>query len=302
MTEPVVPWALPELLREGPTPPAPRPLPDGALDVALVLAPGVDTTGAAGVPGELLDALGSQGAAVRAVVADAAEEAQGADVVLAAGWPAAPTVLRLAGVRARALLATADPMPFAELDWSAGLAVLGPAWMGGTLPPAADAAYRPQPVLRRDDLVLVHGTDAFGLLAAAELAGRRGDLSFAVTGAPQDLVLPFPFVGVEGGARALADAFSSATVAFAPPVRGWRPAAVAMLACAQTVVAPDAPAARAALGDGAALATGPLEAAGAAAALLEDLALRADRARAGLERVRDWPAVAAALVEALRAL
>jgi hypothetical protein len=181
--------------------------------------------------------------------------------------------------------------------------VLGPPWLGGTLPGGADAAYVPLPVHRRDDLVLVHGDEPFGLLAAAELRRRRDDLTFAVSGVRQDLELPFPFLGVEPGGTALAHAFSSATVALAPSARGWRPAALAMLACGQAIVAPDDARTRAALGTTASFAAGPLVAADAVEALLTDLPLRAERARAGFACISPgWSATAAALAAALRAL
>jgi glycosyltransferase involved in cell wall biosynthesis len=227
-----------------------------------------------------------------------------ADVVLAAGWTAAPAVLTARGVRARAVLATAEPAPLAELGWTRDVTVLGPRWLGGDLPGGADQAYVPMPVHRREDLVLVHGEEPFGLLAAAELARRRDDLAFAVSGVRPDLELPFPFLGVEAGAEALTHAFASATVALAPPVRGWRPAALAMLACGQPVVAPDDPAGRAALPPGTAiLADGPLAAADAAERLVADLADRAARTRAGLGHVTaGWATTAAALAAALRCI
>jgi hypothetical protein len=303
--EPAVPWALTALLRDGAAPLAARPRrdPGAPLDAAVVLAPGTATAATAGLPSELLLALGDHGVVVREVEADHGEAAAAADVVLAAGWPAAPAVLTLAGVRARAVLATAEDAPLADRGWTAGVSVLAPSWLGGVLPPGADAAYAPLPVHRREDLVLVHGEDPLGLLAAAELHARRPALAFAVGGARAGLVLPFPFLGVEPGAAGLAHAFASATVALAPPVRGWRPAAVAMLACGQAVVAPAGPAADAALGDAAALVTDPLAAADAALALIDDLSLRADRVRAGFARVPGgWAATAAALAADLRAL
>jgi len=309
---PAVPWALGELLRAGPVPLAERAIGEGEeLDVALVLGPGQTEASSAGVPAELLQALKAEGVVVGVVAGDAADEiaeARGddlarADVVLAAGWPAAPAVLRAAGVRARAVLATSALAPLAELGWTAGIDVLGPPWLGGSLPGGTDAAYTPLPVHRREDLVLVHGDEPFGLLAAAELRRRRDDLTFAVSGVRQDFELPFAFLGVEPGATALAHAFASATVALAPSVRGWRPAAVAMLACGQAIVAPDDAPTRAALGATASLASGPLAAADAVEALLADLSLRADRARAGLARITSgWSSTAAALATALRAL
>jgi hypothetical protein len=299
---PPVPWALGEVLRLGPAPLVERAV-GGAddLDVALVLGPGQTEAREAGVPAELLQALRDEGVAVRAVTGG--DDLARADVVLAAGWPGAPAVLRGAGVRARAVLATSAPAPFAELGWTAGIEILGPPWLGGALPGGTDAAYTPLPVHRREDLVLVHSDEPFGLLAAAELRRRRDDLTFAVSGVRQDLELPFPFLGVEPGGTALAHAFASATVALAPPVRGWRPAAVAMLACGQAIVAPDDEPTRAALGTTASFASGPLTAADAVEALLTDLPLRAQRARDGFAHITPgWSATAAALASALRAL
>jgi hypothetical protein len=300
---PDLPWALGPLLRDGPAPLVPRdPEPD-RLAVALVLGPGQAQARDAGIPGELLAALGEEAVDVRVLPEADAAAAASADVVLAAGWPAAPAVLTLPGVRARAVLATAVPPVLAELGWATGVSVLGPAWMGGALPGGADDVYAPMPVHRREDLVLVHSEEPFGLLAAAELHARRADLAFAVSGARRDLDLPFPYLPVEPGGEALAHAFASATVALAPPVRGWRPAAVAMLVCGQAVVAPGDAAGRSALGPTASLATSPLEAADLAEVLLADLELRATRARGGFARVAaGWSATASALADALRAL
>jgi hypothetical protein len=279
---------------------------DTAEEIAGARGEGSVVAGAAAVSGE--DDEAGHAATVRLGQAAGGVAAGGndlarADVVVAAGWPAAPVVLRAAGVRARAVLATSAPAPLAELGWTEGIEVLGPPWLGGLLPGGADAAYAPLPVHRREDLVLVHGDEPFGLLAAAELRRRRDDLTFAVSGVRQDLELPFPFLGVEPGAAALAHAFASATVALTPPVRGWRPVAVAMLVCGQAIVAPDDAATRAALGATASLASGPLAAADAVEALLADLPLRAQRARAGFARITPgWSATAAALATALRAL
>jgi hypothetical protein len=306
-----IPWALNDLLRDGPAPLDPRPPqdPDGELAATLVLGPGHATPQAAGLPPELLRALGAEGIALRVVTADedaTDAEATAADVLLAAGWPAVPQVLTTPGARARAVLATPEPPPLAHLGWATAIPVLGPAWLGGdpALPAGADAAYAPKPVHRREDLVLVHGEEPLGLLAAAELAARRDDLSFAVTGVRADLALPFPFLGIEPGPDALAYAFASATVAIAPAVKGWRPAALAMLACGQAVVAPDDDATRAALQDAASYASSPTATADAVEALLsDDLTLRAERARAGFALVGGgWQRTAAALAAALRAL
>ena len=303
LVAPDVPWALGPLLRDGAAALVARDVSGERLDVALVLGPEQATVRDAGIPAELIAALAAEAIDVRVVAEADVAGAAGADVVLAAGWPAAPAVLMLPDVRARAVLATTAAPVLGELGWATGVTLLGPAWMGGALPGGADAAYAPMPVHRREDLVLVHSEEPFGLLAAAELHARRADLTFAVSGARRDLDLPFEYLSVDPGGEALAHAFASATVALAPPVRGWRPAAVAMLVCGQAVVAPDDAAGRSALGPTAALAAGPLGAADLAEQLIADLELRAGRARAGFARVAGgWGATAAALAGAVRAL
>ncbi|HWH95999.1 MAG TPA: hypothetical protein VNT03_19205, partial [Baekduia sp.] len=128
--DPAVPWALGDVLRDGPAPLADRP-PRAAedLDVALVLGPGQSAPRDAGLPAELLTALADERVAVRVLTADdldaevdgdpsdppaAADPLATADVVLAAGWPAAPAVLAAPGVRARAVLATPEAPPLAD--------------------------------------------------------------------------------------------------------------------------------------------------------------------------------------------
>ena len=292
------PWELRKLLSDGAAAPlVSRPATE-PLDVAIVLSePGGQP------PEQLLGALAGA-VAVRFVTASGARAAADADVVLAAGWAAAPAVLRLPGVRARAVVATDEPAALGYLGWTEGVPVLGPPWLGGSLPAAADAVYEPMPVHRRDELVLVHGDDVLALLAAAELLERRPALSIAVSGTAAERDLPFPCLRIEPGAQALAHAFSSATVAFAPPVRGWRPAAVAMLACGQAVVASGGDGrAEQALGEAVAFARSPTAAADAAERLIDDLEMRADRARAGFGLVDGgWPRVATELVAQLRAL
>lgn len=301
-SHPPVPWELNVLLRNGAAPLEDRPADEEHFSVALVLGAGHDTPAAAGLPAALPDALREQGVDLKVFSVEAPGGAALADVVLAAGWRAAPAVLTLAGVRARAVLPTVEPPAFPGSGWTEELPVLGPRWLGGELPPAADAVYRAMPVHRRDDLVLVHGEDPFGMLAAVELHERRPDIEFAVTGVRLPVSLPFPAIGVEPGGERVAHAFNSATVGLAPPVRGWRPAAVAMQACGLAVVAPDDEAGRTALGDTASLARDPLAAADAVEELLDDFEKRAGLALAGMERVARWDAVAAELATVLRAL
>jgi hypothetical protein len=297
--DPDVLWELGRLLRDGPAPLLPAVPVGEALLVALALGPHHHSAADAGIPNELLRALPAHGITLEAC---APEDVHGADVVLAAGWSAAPVVLTLPGQLARAVLLTLDEPMLPEAGWTVGVPVLGPRWMGGTLPAAASAAFDARPDHRRPDLVLVHGEEPFGLLVAQELAERREDLALAVSGADFPIALPFAAEAVPAGAERLARAFATATVGVAPPVRGWRPAALAMLACGLPVVAPDTPAARAALGGAAHLAVDPITAADRVEALLDDLEQRAASSRAGAAHTGRWDAVAAELAAALRAL
>lgn len=301
--EPPVSWALTELLAEGAAPLVERPLrsPDD-LDVVVIIPCGAGTASAAGLPEQFLEAMDRQGAEVTVLGWEEAEDAADADVLLAAGWGAAPDVLRVDGARARAVLATSEPPPLAELGWTGDVHVIAPSWLGGTLGGAADERYMAQPDHRRDDVVHVHGVNELMLLVAAEVAERRPELEIVVSGVPFPISLPFTATGIEGGAADVARAFALATVGLAPAVRGWRPVATAMAACGLPVVTPDTPAARLALGDACALVATPAAGADAVCALLDDLELRAERARAGMEQVSDWDAVAAAAVAELRAL
>jgi len=298
-----VPWDLPALLRNGPAELQRRAAAgDGLFSVAVVLGSGHTTPADAGVPGQLLTALEAEGLSVGVVPADAPGGAATADVVLAAGWRAAPAVLTLPGARARAVLATAEPPAFPQTGWTEDVPILAPAWLGGALPPGTDAAYRALPTHRRDDLLLVHGDDPFGLLVAAEVHTRRPDLELCVSGVPLPVALPFAAIGIERGPETTAHGFASATVGLAPPVRGWRPAALAMQACGLAVVAPDDPVARLALDGTAALAGDPLAGADAVEALLDDFVARAEYSLAGVTRTCGWDVVAGELAEALRAL
>lgn len=301
--EPPVPWSLTELLAEGPAPLSERPVRDPYdLDIVVILPPGAETASAAGVPEQFLEAMDRQGAEVTVLSWEEADDAADADVILAGGWGAAPEVLRVQGARARAVLATPEPAPLVELGWTEGLHVIAPAWLGGTLAAAADERYMPQPDHRRDDVVHIHGINELMLLVAAELAERRPQLELVVSGVPFPISLPFTATGIEGGASEIARAFALATVGLAPAVRGWRPVATAMAACGLPVVTADTPAARLALGDACGLVATPAAGADAVEALLDDLVLRAERSRAGMEQVSNWDAVADDAVSELRAL
>lgn len=301
--EPPVSWALTELLAQGPAPLVERGLRDpDDLDVVVIVPSGAATASAAGVPEQFLEAMDRQGAEVTVLTWEEADDAADADVLLAGGWGAAPDVMRVEGARARAVLATPEPPPLVELGWAQGLHVIAPTWLGGTLPGAADERYMAQPDHRRDDVVHIHGVNELALLVAAEVAERRPEVEIVLSGVPFPISLPFTATGIEGGAAEVARAFALATVGLAPAVRGWRPVATAMAACGLPVVTADTPAARLALGDACGLVADPAAGADAVCALLDDLELRAERARAGMAQVTDWDAVAAAAVADLRAL
>src|SRR5262249_36481736 len=135
---PPVPFALGRLLRDGPAPLARRPPSGDRLRLTLVLGPGHASPRDAGLPLDLparLDAdltiltdddldrppaprteVTEEGA-LRVASGDG-EPLGDVDVVLAAGWTAAPAVLVAPGVRARAVLVTADPPPLADVGWT----------------------------------------------------------------------------------------------------------------------------------------------------------------------------------------
>lgn len=296
--EPRVPWALPELLAEGPAPLSQRPLRGGDLDLVIVLEPGAASPAAAGLPRELLEALERAGAEVTVLGWEDAPDAADADLIVAGGWAAAAEVLRIEGARRRAVMPGPNPLPLADLDWAAELPVIAPRWLGGTLPAGADEAYRQLPTHRRDDVLHVHGQDALGLLIAAEMAERRPELSLIVSGMPFPAELPFEAAAIEGRAPQIARSFSLATVGVAPAVRGWRPVATAMLACGLPVVTAHSEAAVTALPGAATLVRTPAEGADAVEQLLDDLELRAERSRAGISLVENWDVIAREVVHA----
>lgn len=295
--EPRIPWALTGLIEHGPAELSVRPQRGADLDIVIVLEPGAETAGQAGIPEELLDALERAHCEVTLVGWEDAADAADADLILAGGWAAAPEVLRVESCRNRGVLPGPDGPPLEELGWAEGIDVIGPRWMGGSLPAGRDEAYRPLPTHRREDIVHVHGQDPLSLLVAAEVAERRPGVEVVVSGMPFPASLPFEATAIDGGAAAVAHAFSLATVGVAPAVRGWRPVATAMLACGLPVVVPRTDAAALALGEAAAPVTTPAEGADAVCELLDDLALRAERSRKGLEQVSDWDEIARQIVD-----
>jgi len=295
---PRVPWSLSELLSDGPAPLSERPVRGGDLDLVVVLEPGAATPAHAGLPRELLEAFERAGAEVTVLGWEDAPDAADADLVVAGGWAAAAEVLRIEGVRKRAVMPGREPAPLAELGWTSELDVIAPRWMGGTLAAGADEAYRQLPTHRRDDVLHAHGQDPLGLLIAAEVAERRPELTLIVSGMPFPADLPFEATAIEGSAPQVARAFSLATVGIAPPVRGWRPVATAMLACGLPIVTAAGEDAALAMGTAASLVRTPSEGADAVEQLLDDLELRAERSREGVSRVENWDVIAREVVDA----
>ena len=296
--EPRVPWALRELIEQGAAPLDPRPQRGSDLDIVIVLEPGCESVGDVGLPDELVDALEHAGAEVTLLDWESAPDAADADLLLAGGWAAAAEVLRIEGVRARGVLAGAEPLQLPELhSLPSDFAVIAPSWLGGDISVGVDEAYRPLPSHRQSNQVQIHGQDALSLLAVSELAERRPDVHVIVSGMPFPASLPFEASAVDGGGPHIARSFALATVGVAPTLRGWRPVATAMMACGLPVVMPDSEQARTAFGEAALFFKSPAEGAGLILGLLDDLERRAELSRAGAEAVTDWNAVAREIVE-----
>ena len=295
--EPRVPWALRELLAEGAAPLEPRPQRGSDLDIVIVLEPGCESAGDAGLPDELIDALEYAGAEVTLLDWDSAPDAADADLLLAGGWATAAEVLRVEGVRARGVLPGPEPLQLADLhELPSDFAVLAPGWLGGELPAGADEAYRALPSHRTEGQVQVHGQDPLSLLAVCELAERRPSVEIVVSGMPFPASLPFEASAVEGGARHVAQSFALATVGVPPRLRGWRPVATAMMACGLPVAMPASEQAEEFFGAAASLFSTPAEGADLIEALLDSLELRAEHSRAGSAAVGNWHAVAREIV------
>ena len=259
----------------------------------------------------------------------------GADVAVATGWQTVPAVLRLGATAARAYLVQDHEPDFypasAEREWAAwtyrqGLhCVAASPWLAGLVAERYGAAstsfdlgvdhehYRAHPTHRRDDLVLFYARAVtprravpLGLLALEELHRRRPTVEIALFGEAQPLDTPFPHrhLGVLEP-HALAHAYASAAVGLVLSLTNPSLIPQEMLACGLPCVD---------LAGGSMLATfgadgpvtlapfDPLALCGAMETLLDDLALRAERSRAGIAWVagRTWPAAAVQVEAGLR--
>jgi glycosyltransferase involved in cell wall biosynthesis len=261
------------------------------------------------------------------------------DVVVATGWQTVPTVLQTTA-RARAYLvqdhepefyATSAERLWAEWTYRQGLhCICASPWLADVVRARYGASassfdlgvdhqhYKPLPTHRRDDLVLAYARAVtprravpLVVLALDELHRRRPEIEIALFGEARQLVTPFPHreLGVmERGA--LAHAYASAAVGLVVSLTNPSLVPTEMLACGLPVVDVASDAMVATFGAG-----GPIELAapepgalaGAIERLLDDLALRAERSRAGtaLALGRTWERagqqVELGLREALRA-
>ncbi len=260
----------------------------------------------------------------------------GADVVMATGWQTVHRVLRLPGARARAYLVQDHEPEFfgtsAERTWSQetygmGLhCICASPWLAalvreqyGASASAFDlgidhGAYKPWPVHRRDDLVLLYARAVtprravpLGLLALEELHRRRPGVELMLFGDTTPVAAPFPHrhLGVLDR-EALAHAYNSATVGIVLSTTNPSLVPTEMLACGLPVVDLASDAMLDTFGaDGpiALAAFDPLAIADATERLLDDLELRAEHMRMGLDlaATRTWAHAAEQVEAGLRA-
>ena len=259
----------------------------------------------------------------------------GADVAVATGWQTVPAVLRLGGTAARAYLvqdhepdfypASAERL-WAEWTYRQGLhCIAASPWLAALLRERYGAAatsfqlgvdhehYRPHPTHRRDDLVLFYARAVtprravpLGLLALEELHRRRPAVEIALFGETQPLDTPFQYrhLGVLEPDD-LAHAYASAAVGLVLSLTNPSLIPQEMLACGLPCVDLASDSMLATFGaDGPVTlaAIDPLSLADAIERLLDDLAARAERSRAGIAWVagRTWDAAAGQVEAGLR--
>ena len=247
----------------------------------------------------------------------------GADVAVATGWQTVPRVLCLPGSAARGYLVQDHEPDFygasaertwAEQTYGMGLhCIAASPWLARLLAERYGASasafdlgvdherYGPRPVHRRGDLVLVYARAVtprravpLALLAAAELKRRRPEVEIALFGEAREIRTPFPamHLGVLDG-EDLAHAYNSATVGLVLSTTNPSLVPTEMLACALPCVDLDTPAMRETFGAEGPITLAPfdpLAIADAIERLLDDLELRAEHVRAGLELAegRTW--------------
>jgi glycosyltransferase involved in cell wall biosynthesis len=259
----------------------------------------------------------------------------GADVVAATGWQTVARVLSLPGAGARAYLVqdhepefygTSAQRLWAEWSYRQGLhCVCASPWLAGVVTDRYGAPasafdlgadhehYRALPTHRREDLVLVYARAVtprravpLTLLAMEELHRRRPDIEIALFGEAREIATPFPHrhLGTLDPA-ALAHAYASSAVGVVASLTNPSLVPVEMLACGLPVVDVASDAMRATFGDDGPIELAPpdpIRIAEAVERLLDDLVLRAERARAGIEfaAARTWDRAAEQVEAGLR--
>jgi glycosyltransferase involved in cell wall biosynthesis len=261
---------------------------------------------------------------------------RGADIAVATGWQTVARVRVLPGTAARAYLVqdhepeffgTSAQRLWAEDSYRHGLyPITAGQWLAEVMDSeyglpathfelAVDTErYRPQDVARRDDVVLFYARAStprravpIALVALGELKRRRPqtELWFYGHGWPPRVDYPFRNVGVVSG-EDLAQLYTTATVGLVLSMTNYSLVPQEMLACGLPCVELDAPSVVAAFGR-----EGPIELAApepmaiveALERLLDDPALRAQRAEegTGLVAARTWDAAALRLEAGLQA-
>lgn len=264
----------------------------------------------------------------------------GSDIALATGWQTVPPALLLGDVGARAYLVQDHEPDFygasAERGWAEWTyrqplhCVCASRWLASTIAERYGATvsafdlgvdherYRPLPTHRRDDLILFYARAVtprravpLGLLALEELYRRRPQVEIALFGEARELVtaIPHRHLGLLDPDR-LAHAYASAAVGLVLSLTNPSLVPQEMLACGLPVVDIASDSMVASFGRDGPIELSepdPLSICDALERLLDDLALRAERSRAGIDWVvqRTWATAAAeveaGLSEALRA-
>jgi len=241
---------------------------------------------------------------------------QGSDLLVATGWQTVPRVLATPGLRARAYLVqdhepefygTSAERLWAQWTYSQGLhCICSSPWLaqlvseryGATATPfrygVDPAIYTSLPTHRRDDLVLAYGRAVTGrravplaMLALEELHRRRPDVEIALFGESRQLQTTFPHrhLGVLDP-PALAHAYASSTVGLVLSLTNPSLVPAEMLACGLPVVDGATDSMLACFGTDGPITLAPLDPLAicdAIESLLDDLSVRADASRAGIE-------------------
>jgi glycosyltransferase involved in cell wall biosynthesis len=190
----------------------------------------------------------------------------GADVAVATGWQTAHEVMMLPGVRARVYLvhdhesefyATSVEARWAEATYGLGMhAICASPWLGDTVRDRYGGTvslfdfgvdhevYRPRPVTRRRDTVVLYGRDVtprravpLALMALQELKERRPELRVVTFGNKREIVAPIAYehLGVRSPEE-LSWVFSEGTVGLVLSMTNYSLIPQEMLACGMPCV------------------------------------------------------------------